>query len=379
MRQTQKEKHALLDNKMSEIENKNTQDFPDYTSHSEKESKEKKIITLRKKILKEKITLSDNLNRFVESVKKTDFRDEPVFLVDTGEKLGLVSDMIYNDNEAVVGLKIKDDKSGAILDFPMEQIYDEKEGLILIPRWYTKAVKTIEKIEFKERVSPEITNLFKNDIISNKELYELFVEYDDEMASYMEEASFLKKILTTRLKLLENQRFAMKSHLMDLTEQRLIENIDRKQFSENVAEQRRKARIFDINIEKCKELLQRLNRTSFGVLGEDIQSVADKNNLSSVEDFNNLTEEAKVAYSDKIREKQLVQNAVAMNPLGDEITGYANKPVKNQLSSLKDINESNELSKKLGIRDAYVKDLLEELEKKNEEIKRLKNVLYKNQ
>jgi len=54
------------------------------------------------------------------------------------------------------------------------------------------------------------------------------------MAKYIEDATSLKETLSNRLKVLEKQRVSMKGDLMDLTEKRLIKDIDRRQFSEDL-------------------------------------------------------------------------------------------------------------------------------------------------
>ena len=48
------------------------------------------------------------------------------------------------------------------------------------------------------------------------------------------------------------------------------EDIDRRQFSEVVMEHRKKVNILDLNIKKCKELIERLDHTSFGSLSKAI-------------------------------------------------------------------------------------------------------------
>jgi hypothetical protein len=208
---------------------------------------------------------------------KTDMKGKPVFLEDTGEKLGIVFDMILDGEKKIVGYKIKDQKSESILSFPVDQFDETKDGLIFLQSWYINALKTLEKLEFKERVSPELTTLITDDAISNEELYNIFVKHDDQMANYIEEAISLKELLYKRLKALEKQRLALKDSLMDLTEKRLIKDIDRREFSEDVMAHRRKVNVLDVNINKCKELIKRLDSTSFGKLGEHLatQTVID--------------------------------------------------------------------------------------------------------
>jgi hypothetical protein len=199
---------------------------------------------------------------------KKEMKDKPVYLQDTGEKLGVVFDSIFDKDNNLIGYKIKDNKSDNILSFPSEQFDQNKDGLIFIPGWYTNSVKEIEKLEFKDRVSPDLTALLSDDDIANEELYEIFVKHDDEMAEYIENAISLKDMINNRLRLLEKQRLATKNDLMDLTERRLIKDIDRREFSEEILRHRRKVNILDINIKKCKDLIKRIEETSFGVLGK---------------------------------------------------------------------------------------------------------------
>jgi len=211
-----------------------------------------------------------------------DLQGKPVYLEDTGEKLGTVFDMIYDKDQKLVGYKIKDQKSESVLSFPLDQFEESKEGLIFVQSWYLSATKTIEELEFKERVSPELTTLLTDDEISNEELYNIFLKHDDQMANYIEKAISLKEILNKRLIILEKKRHALKDSLMDLTEKRLIKDIDRREFSEDVLLHRRKVNVLDVNIKKCKELLNRLNDTSFGKLGNNIIDELEFKSKSSI-------------------------------------------------------------------------------------------------
>ena len=240
-----------------------------------------------------------------KKILPVDMKGKPVYLEDTGEKLGTVFDMVYDGHKQLVGYKIKDEKTNSTLTFPVDQFDDCKDGLIFVQGWYTKAQKTLEQLEFKERVSPELTTLLADDTISNEELYNIFVKHDDQMAHYIEEAVSLKELIIQRLKVLEKQRLALKDSLMDLTEKRLIKDVDRREFSEDVMKHRRKVNVLDVNIKKCKELLKRLDETSFGKLGAhiitqtglshtDIYKKPEKTSKSLV-----LTEEIETPYKQK--------------------------------------------------------------------------------
>jgi len=199
--------------------------------HSDREiTNEKKSKQEETKIIEEDQELPEILSSKTKDIappkKKKSFLQKdmtgmPVYLEDTGEKLGVVFSTIYDENKNIVGYKIKDDKSDTVLSFSVDQFEEDKDGLIFVPSWYTKSIKTIEKLEFKERVSPELTTLLADDTISNEELYNIFVKHDDQMAKYIEEAVALKELIHQRLKALEKQRLALKEDLMDLTEKRL--------------------------------------------------------------------------------------------------------------------------------------------------------------
>jgi len=251
-----------------------------------------------------------NTKKKKKKIFKKDMKGKPVYLEDTGEKLGTVHDNILDKKNNLVGFKIKDKKSNTILSFSIDQFDENKEGLIFIPGWYTNALKIIEKLEFKDKISPELTALITDDAVSNKELYNIFIKHDNEMVDYIDDAISLKEVLYNRLKILEKQRLNLKDDLMDLTEKRLIKDIDRREFSQDVMEHRRKVNIIDVNINKCKDLIKRLENTSFGMLGKDrafneISAIKKEKNSIDTNSVNSkdrdiiLNEDVQVPYKEK--------------------------------------------------------------------------------
>jgi hypothetical protein len=216
-----------------------------------------------------------------------DMTGKQVYLEDTGERLGNVFDAVYDDDKNLIGYKIKDSKSETILSFPLDQFDEDKNGLIFIPSWYNKGLKTIEKLEFKDRITPELTWLITDKTITTEELYNIFVKHDDIIAHYIEEAIALQELINNRLKILEKERVSLKETLMDLTEKRLIKDIDRRQFSEIVMNHRRKVNVLDINIKKCKDLLDRLEHTSFGMLSKTFTATVE--NEEKTEEQHHIT------------------------------------------------------------------------------------------
>lgn len=236
-----------------------------------------------------------------KSLITRDMKGKSVFLEDTGEKIGTIFDMIYDGEKNLIAYKIKDNKSETTLSFPVDQFDEDKNGLIFVPSWYTQGVKTIEELEFKDRISPELTWLLADNTISEKELYNIFVKHDNKIASYMEKAITLKELLNNRLKILEKERVRLKEDLMDLTEKRLIKDIDRRRFSEIVMEHRHKANVLDVNIKKCKELIERLEHTSFGALSSNMISNIE-NERYFQERLENFNEKDIVSYDNKIED-----------------------------------------------------------------------------
>jgi len=280
-----RKKEIVPEEKRVETEPKPVDIEDNLPEEPESEDKEDEIIKIQDELLEEEPDTTKKDEGWSTLKKKrrilsTDLKGKSVFLEDTGEKLGTVFDIIYDGEKRLIGYKIKDNRSESVLSFPIDQFDESKEGLIFIQSWYTNSLKTLEKLEFKERISPELTTLIGDDTISIQELYNIFVKHDDQMANYIEEAVSLKELLYKRLGALEKQRLALKDSLIDLTEKRLIKDIDRKEFSEDVMKHRRKVNVLDVNINKCKELLKRLDSTSFGKLGTHIVShtnVKDKN------------------------------------------------------------------------------------------------------
>ena len=310
-----KEKKENKKKKKEKIKKDNTKSKTPEENNSQESDKEKQTNILSDDLLDENEKETDEKNDKKEfSTKKKkkiltrDMKGKPVYLQDTGEKLGIVYDMMYDGEKNLIGYKIKDNKTDSVLGFPLDQFDEGKEGLIFIQSWYTRSLKIIEQLEFKERVSPELTTLISDDEISNEELYNIFVKHDDQMANYIEEAVALKELLNNRLKALQKQRLALKDDLMNLTEKRLIKDIDRREFSEDVMKHRYKVNVLDVNINRCKELINRLDKTSFGRLSLQIVSNIDKPDIDQLiqkkEEINEnnsmvLTDEIKNPYKQK--------------------------------------------------------------------------------
>ena len=202
--------------------------------------------------------------------------EKPVYLEETGEKLGIVLDKIFDEKNNISRYKIQDCNSKSILNLEADQFDENKYGLIFRPKWYKDSLKTLEKIEFKDKISPELSTLLTDDENYNKKLFEIFIKHDKEMTNYMKDANLLNDTLNERLKIFENKRISLKDELLDLTEMRLIRDIDKKEFYDSVINYRRRLNILHLNIKKCKKLLSRLEKTSFGILNNNLVTFDNK-------------------------------------------------------------------------------------------------------
>ncbi len=189
-----------------------------------------------------------------------------VFLEETGERLGTVLETLVDAQHQLTGYKVKDDSSGTVLSFPHDQFEARSDGLVLVPGWYVSGLKTVDVLEFKDRITPELRVLLTDRTVTIEEAYRIFVQHDDALAHHIDESRILLGQVTQRLEALEKERKGLKEALLDLTEQRLINDIDRRTFSGLVLEHRRKAAVIDFNIKKCTDLLDRLGKTSVGML-----------------------------------------------------------------------------------------------------------------
>ncbi len=301
-----------------------------------------------------------------------------VYLEETGERLGVVYSVIFDENNHVAGYEIKDNSSDAVLQFPIEQFTEDKRGLFLAPRWYVNAVKTIEKFEFKERASPELVHLFSEKIYAESNPV-LFKEFDPEFTTCVQESKSLRELLRNQLLVYEQQRQKVNEALMDLTKKRLIEDIDRSSFSEAVMELRRKVKLLDITSTRCTELLQRLDATIFGKMSKNPPpAIQSERRLPPLEHAKDSPVQERDLYPASLDQKQASLTAIIAEFIEDKLTEDIKKQlIKNQLSSFEKINAYGEMQKQQESKEICIQTLQTELQQKNEMIKRLQEELLK--
>jgi len=263
-----------LDEEQQEITQGGAKDFEDLSAdeiseeifEERKNSESKKDLMQKKKSLKKVCKKGKQIvSNLVGSGDIANRVGHKVYSQDTGEILGIVSEMILDKSNKTIGLKIKNNLSNAVIRIPIEQFRYDKRGLIFIPRWFTKASNIIEKLEFVDRMYPELKSYLSVDEY-NEKTYEFISQNYPDLLDYFEDGKDLKQILDGQIEKLNNKRQALSDKTIDLTKMRLMKDIDRKEFSEDIQELQRKSNIFDLNIGKYKELLEKLNSTSIGIM-----------------------------------------------------------------------------------------------------------------
>ena len=227
--------------------------------------KVKKRLGFGRRVRKTKLQLEQYADTASQAVKKQDLRGELVFSEDTGEKLGVITETVYDDDHHVIGYKIKTDDATTAFSFPAEQFIEEKQGMLLTSNWYRNALETIEKLELYEKISPELNSLVKDGMF-NEQLYDLLLKRDEEFGTDLDDALLLKEIILSQIQILEERRSDLSEKAQSLVSKRLIEDVDRTEFSADVQKLRRNVHLLDLNIQKCDTLLRRLISTSIGVI-----------------------------------------------------------------------------------------------------------------
>jgi len=183
------------------------------------------------------------------------------YFEDTGEEMGIVKRVIRDSNGKVAGYEIEDVKTGKIISMSKSSFDITERGLVFVPLWYSEAREFIEEIELKAKM-PELSDIISESELSKREIGEVAKNHP-ELSNYIKNASMVKDSINKRLKDLEERRTEIRNKLMTLSEKRLLDEIGRREFAQSVVGARRDAKILDMNIRRCRELLIRLDNIPF--------------------------------------------------------------------------------------------------------------------
>ncbi len=205
--------------------------------------------------------IGEKLKKIIWPFWSKDAVGKPVYFEDNGEEMGIVRKILRNSNGDIIGYEVEETKSGKVMQFPYSSFENDERGLIFIPLWYSEAKEFIEEIELKMKM-PELQDILNMGALSKREVSSVAIS-NPEMRRYVESAHAFRKSLEKRLKEIEMERLEIRKHLMDVSEKRLLNEIGRREFAKEVLEGRRKSRILEINMQRCKELIIRFDSIPF--------------------------------------------------------------------------------------------------------------------
>jgi len=210
----------------------------------------------------------EKFKKFVWPFWGDDYTGRVAYFEDTGEEMGVVRKTIRDSNGNVAGYEIEDVKSGKVIQMSKNSFEGTDKGLVFVPLWHSEAKEFIEEMELKSKM-PELGDIISGGELSRAEMGEV-VKAHPEMSEYMKNAESLMKSLRKRLGEFEGKRMEVRKKLMLLSEKRLLGEIDRREFAQEIEAARRNARILDINIHRCRELIIRLENIPFVTRGVGI-------------------------------------------------------------------------------------------------------------
>jgi len=183
------------------------------------------------------------------------------YFEDTGEEMGIVKRVIRDTNGKVAGYEIEDVKTGKTISMSKSSFDITERGLVFVPLWYSEAREFIEEMELKAKM-PELSDIISESELSKREIGEIARSHP-ELGNYIKNAIVVKDSINKRLRDLEERRAEVRKKLMMLSEKRLLDEIGRRAFAQSVIGARRDAKILDMNVRRCRELLIRLENIPF--------------------------------------------------------------------------------------------------------------------
>ncbi|MEM0492481.1 MAG: hypothetical protein QXS02_00765 [Candidatus Thermoplasmatota archaeon] len=338
-----------------------------------------------KKIRKKKIVLTPKTS----SKPKKRNLGKKVYLEENGDLIGVIYSLIYNEyNDEVIGYEIKDKNSDAILQLPIDQFIEDKKGLILTPRWYIDAVKTIERIEFKERITPELAYLSSR--IKKEEMNSFLNSINPEIIIDINACVKLRETLRHSMMVYEEQKERLNNEILDIIKKRVADGISRHEFSEEIMDKRRRIKILDLLITRCMDLIKRLDNTIIGRLGLEKYDMSVKMMDTKDEADSNYTERSRTSTMEDADETKQYNKSLSLHHKQESLTSMIaelledkivedikRQLIKNQLSSYDRVNAYGEMQRQEDDKDAYIRMLENELKQKKETIKHLQEELTK--
>ncbi len=226
---------------------------------------------------KEKKSFTNYFKNFKTKFEKTNKIGKKVYLEENGKKIGVISDQIFDIKGKLKGLKIKDKENNSEFIYPIDRFEDDKTGIFLKPKWYVQADKKIKEIGFIDKTVPELSNILIDEDF-DWDMFSFISNRDEEFEKYFEETRKIYQNLEKQIKIYEQKRSELKEMVWDITTNRLIDDVDRKKYSNKIEEARKKANILNLNIKRCNFLKKTLDKTSIGKIAKNLDLKNEKKN-----------------------------------------------------------------------------------------------------
>jgi PKD repeat protein len=248
MTPTQKFSISLRRQKCYLLKNGRYEKFGDGPS----EIKEKTFLT-RLKLLREE---SKEKRRICKPIGKS------VFLKTGDEKLGDIIEIISDQNNQILGYKIKETKSEKVIHLFAEHCSQQKNNYICTPDCFTVPSKALEGLEFYDNIKPDIILLLKDNSVSKDECEKISIPQDDELRKNINHLYALDKMIKGSLYVLKKQHILIEDTLKDLQIKRVENMISQEQYLQMAFPYHQKLERVDQNIKKYREITKRLTQTS---------------------------------------------------------------------------------------------------------------------
>ncbi len=284
---------------------------------------------------------------------------KPVYLQETGEKLGRVVDAKRDENHEVVSYLV--DCDGVELDISCENILKDKDGFIYRPVWLTEAEDVIRRLETQQRINPDLAT-YSSETMSPGEVKKLVSRSSLELKKTFEEAKDIAQLLSSKRNELQQKKDIFNHEIEEMAKKRMRGEGSRKNFAESIVSLKRKAKIVEENLNKVQSLYSRLEDSPL----IDLESIKKR-----------------VDYKMPDRGNTYVKEASNPQPDLDDKSQHSSKRKLEEGERIKKIRipklEQEFEQKEVELQNAYISDLKDRVKHINKDIKDLRQLAKENE
>jgi hypothetical protein len=181
-----------------------------------------------------------------------------VFLNTDNEKLGDIIETIHDQNNQIIGFKVKENKSEKELHLFAEHCRKQKHNYIYKPNCFTIPSTVIEDFEACDNINPDIILLLKDNIISKDEWEKSNIQHDDEIRKNINHSYALDKTIQGSLHILKKQLILVEDKLKELQRKKEKNMISQIQYLQMAHPYLQMLDDINQNIKKYQDLTKRL-------------------------------------------------------------------------------------------------------------------------